>query len=343
MATSPNTDNYTLGKGVVFFDQLISGAYQGERDLGNAPAFTFNIALETLEHYSSRGGLKAKDKEIISQITPGLAFTLDEVNKENMALLTLGDTTTETQALGSVEGEVVAAPAILGNRVDLTYRGVISWNLPYDTGTVIFVVGETVSGAGGATGVVTAVTGDATSGTLQIVRTNTTSFVDDEVLTGDGTGSAAVSSLTGGTQSTSTPGILVQDSTDSTTYVAGTDYEVDISLSDDKIGRIRIIEDGTITAGEELHVTYQYDALSWTQIAAFANTQIIGKLRFVSDNPAGNQQELEVWSVSLVPSGDTALIGDDWSTLGFTGEILKDETNHPLSPYMNIIMDQVAT
>ena len=350
MSTAPNTDNYTLGKGVVFFDQLIAGTYQGERDLGNAPAFTFNIALETLEHYSSRGGLKAKDKEIISQITPGLAFTLDEVNKENLALLTLGDTTTETQVAGSATAEVVTAPAVLGNRVDLTYRGIINWYLPYDDSAadnVIFAVGEVVTGAGGATGVVLglAAGSTATSGTLIIARTNATAFVDDEAITGSGSGAAEVNSLTGGSQvpATTTPLVIVEDSTDTTTYVAGTDYEIDISLSDDKLGRLRIIEDGSITAGETLHVTYQYDALTWTQVAAFANTQVIGKLRFVSDNPAGNQQELRVWSVSLVPAGDTALIGDDWSTLGFTGEILKDETNHPLSPYMDIIMDQEAS
>jgi len=346
MATSPNTDNYTLGKGVVFFDQLISGVYQGERDLGNAPAFTFNIALETLEHFSSRGGLKAKDKEIISQITPGLAFTLDEVNKENLALLTLGDTTTETQTLGSATAEVVAGPAVLGNRVGLEKRGIISWDLPYDdiaADNVLFVVGEVVTGGGGATGVVTKITGDATAGVLQIARTNAIDFIDDETLTGGAAGIADVDSATGGTQTVGTPGILVQDEADTVTYVAGTDYEVDTTLSDDKIGRIRIIETGSITASEVLHVTYQYDALTWTQISAFANTQVVGQLRFVSDNPAGQQQELEVWSVSLIPAGDTALIGDDWSTLGFTGEILKDETNHPLSPYMNIIMDQEAT
>jgi len=58
----------------------------------------------------------------------------------------------------------------------------------------------------------------------------------------------------------------------------------------------------------------------------------------VSDNPAGTQQELEIWRCSLTPTGDTAMIGDDWSTLGFVGEVLKDATNHPNSPYMNIIM-----
>ena len=344
MAISPNTDNYTLGKGVVFFDQLISGVYQGERDLGNAPAFTFNIALEKLEHYSSRGGLKAKDKEIISQITPGLAFTLDEINKENIALLTLGSTSVVTQAIGVATEELLAVK--LDKRVDLDYRGIEYWVLPYDTGTFIFVVGEVVTGAGGASGTVVglAAGSDATSGTLYIAKSNATAFVDDEAITGDGTGAAAVASTTGGTLGTGTPIVLVQDAaTNLVTYVAGTDYVIDTTLSDDAIGRIKWLSGGTVTEGLAVDITYGYSALTYTMISTFANTQVNGKLRFVSDNPAGTQQELEVWSVSLTPSGDTALIGDDWSTLGFTGEILKDETNHPTNPYMQIIMDQVLT
>lgn len=273
MAISPNTDNYTLGKGVVFLDQLVSGVYQGERDLGNAPAFTFNIALEKLEHYSSRGGLKAKDKEIISQITPGLTFTLDEVNKENLSLLVLGDTTVVTQTGASITDEEITAH--LGKRTDLAERGVS-----------VVVVGDD------ATPTITYVEGPATNPLAN--------------------------------------------------------YEISTVLSDDKIGRILVHEDqsgcaAAITDEQTLFVDYTSAALTYTHISAFSNTQVIGKLRFVSDNPAGNQQELLIWSVSLTPSGDTAMIGDDWSTLGFVGEILKDETNHAASPYMDIIMDQVAT
>jgi len=341
MAIAPHPDNYTLGKGVVFFDQLVSSVYQGERDLGNAPAFTFTIALEKLDHYSSRGGLRAKDKEIISQITPGLTFTLDEVNKENMALLTLGDASTETQFLGNVVAEAITAN--LDMRTDLEFRGVSSWTLPYDGGSVIFVLGETVTGAGGAVGIVVSITGDSTSGTLVLALTNDTSYVDDEVITGSGTGAAVVNSLTGGTIYATTPVVLVQDDADTVTYVEGTDYKIDATLSDEKIGRIKFLSGGTVTDGETVHVTYGYAALTYTMIKAFANTQVIGRLRFVSDNPAGNQQELEVWSVSLTPSGDTALIGDDWSTMEFAGEILKDETNHPQNPYMAIRMNQALT
>lgn len=270
MATSPNTDNYTLGKGIVYFNRkdISTGVYSGERDLGNAPEFTFNIAIEKLEHYSSRGGLRAKDKEIISQITPGLAFTLDEVTKENLALLTLADIETVSQTGGAITDEVVVAN--LGMRVVLSERGI------------------------------SAVT-----------------VADDGVPT--------------------------------TTYVAGpasnplANYYIDTSLKDDVIGRIVIHADQSgcaapITEGQDLYVSYTSAAVTYTKIKAFAQTQVEGMLRFVSDNPAGQQQELEVWRVSLTPTGDTALIGDDWSTLGFTGEILKDETNHADSPYMNIIM-----
>ena len=340
MSLSPSTDNYTLGKGVVFFNQKnAAGVYLGERDLGNAPAFTFNVALEKLEHFSSRGGLKAKDKEIISQITPGLAFTLDEVNKDNLALLTLADIDEITQAMGAASAEAVVAR--LGKRTDLAFRELSSWLLPYDDSAadnVIFVAGEVVTGAGGATGIVLAVTGDATSGTLTIVKTNATAFVDDEAITGDGTGAAEVNSATGGSATTGTPLILVQDDADTITYVAGTDYEIDTTLKDDHIGRIKVLADGSIADGDTIHVTYGYAAAVYSKIKAFKQTVIEGMLRFVSDNPAGTQQQLEVWRCSLTPSGDTAMIGDDWSTLGFAGEILKDEIGHPDSPYMDIIM-----
>lgn len=257
---NPSTDNYQLGKGVVYFDRLdnATGLYTGERDLGNAPAFTYNIAIEKLEHFSSRGGLKAKDKQIISQVTPGITFTLDEISKENIALLTLADVTTVSQTGSTVTDELHVAH--LGMRVALAYRGI-----------------------------------------------------------------SAVS-ITNKTQ-TDTP--LVLD----------TDYSIVTALNDDKIGRILILSTAVnVDEGDEIEVSYTYATTTYTVIKAFAQTQVEGRLRFVSDNPAGTQQELEIWRVSLTPSGDTAMIGDDWSTLGFSGEILKDEANHPDSPYMQFIL-----
>ncbi len=339
MAISPNTDNYTLGKGVVYFDRkdMSTQLFTGERDLGNAPAFSFNVSLDKLEHFSSRGGLKAKDKEIISQITPGLSFTLDEVNKENLALLTLAELNEVAAASGSVTAENVIAH--VDKRSVLAHRGISSaYSLPYDGGTAAFVPGETVSGATGV-GIVMSVDGDATSGTLTIILI-TPGFVDNESISGSGSGSATVNSSSGESEIPNSVGILVQDDTDTTTYTFGTDYIVDISLKDNEIGRILIKSGGAITDGSTVHVTYAYSYSKYTEIRAFKETQIEGRLRFVSDNPVGMQQELEVWRVSLTPNGDTAYIGEDWSTLEFTGEILKDETGHPDSPYMTIRMSE---
>jgi len=337
MAYSPSTDNYTLGKGVIYFNQLKAGVYQGERDLGNAPAFTFNVALEKLDHYRSRGGLKAKDKEIISQITPGCSFTLDEINKENLALLTLANLNTVSQAAGTAVEEAVTAHR--GRRTNLAFRSIVSENLTYNTGTDLFVVGETVTGEDGATGVVLSVTGDDTSGTLVIARTNADLFVAGETLTGGTAGAASVAAAS--TPTIGNPQILVQNEGKTTTYVEGTDYSVLAEAKDNKIGRVYFLDNAstTLTDGESVVVTYGYAATEYTEIQAFTQTQIEGELRFVSDNPAGEQQFLDIWRCSLTPTGDTAMIGDDWSTLGFAGEILKDEVGHPDSPYMNITMD----
>lgn len=72
-----------------------------------------------------------------------------------------------------------------------------TYGLAYDGGTVLFSVGATVTGGtSGATGVVAAVIGTASSGTLHI-RSKTGTFQNDENLTGSG-GGAAVANIPSG-------------------------------------------------------------------------------------------------------------------------------------------------
>lgn len=87
----PNTDDYNLGRGILYFALLdIAGKPGAWRDLGNAPSFTITQEAETLEHQSSREGLKVTDKEVVISQAVTCAFTLDEVNSENLALLFSG-------------------------------------------------------------------------------------------------------------------------------------------------------------------------------------------------------------------------------------------------------------
>ena len=254
-----SADNYTLGKGIVNFNKKeVDGTYKGELDLGNCPEFSFNISIEKLEHFSSRGGLRAKDKEVISQVSPGVSFTLDEITENNLSLLTMADIEKITQATATVVDEQPGG-AYKGRMLVLANRSINASTITVD--------------------------------------------------------SAADAPLT-----------------------RGVAWDCLTTLKDDQVGRIRILDTYAGTEGDMVKVSYTAAAVTYTKLKALAQTSIEGFMRFVSDNPVGNQQELQIWRVSLTPSGDTAMIGDDWSTLAFTGEILKDETGHATSPYFNIIM-----
>jgi hypothetical protein len=58
--------------------------------------------------------------------------------------------------------------------------------------------------------------------------------------------------------------------------------------------------------------------------------------KFVADNPAGPNQIWEFWRVKLSPNGAFSLIGEEWSTVSFTGEGLADTDNNPSSSYFNV-------
>lgn len=250
-------ENYTLGKGILYFDRFQNGAYSGYRDLGNAPSFSFNVNIEKLEHFSSRGGLRVKDKEIISQLTPSCSFTLDEITAENFEILGLATIEDQSQAAATGQSETFAAAV---GKIVLSKKNV-----------------SNVTIAAGAT-----------------------------------------------------------------TLVAGTDYTMD--AADAKAGQITILDStavqAAITASDDLTVTYDCAQTDMKVVKLFTETEVIGRLKFVSDNPTGTQCTLLAKRVSLTPSGDTAFIGDDWSTLSFSCECLKSsDPADANSPYIDIIME----
>lgn len=96
----PNTGDYSLGRGIVY-EAAIDGTTElptiaGWRDLGNATEFNVSLETEKLEHQSSRQGLKVVDKEVILSQKMTIAFTLDELNDENVANFLSGATASHT-------------------------------------------------------------------------------------------------------------------------------------------------------------------------------------------------------------------------------------------------------
>lgn len=116
----------------------------------------------------------------------------------------------------------------------------------------------------------------------------------------------------------SVTGVGVKDATtSSTTYVAGKDY-----LLDETTGRITIMEGTTIPKDGGITVTWASEAYTHEFAISDADT-IEGSLRYVADNPAGDNIDFFMPWVQLTPDGDYALKGDDWQVMSFTLAILK--------------------
>lgn len=116
--------NYTLGRGRIFFDrftpaQVAAGIAaatqgQGERYFGNTPEVNIASSEETLDHFSSEGGIRVKDDSVSLQLGRTGALTCDHIDGENLALLFLSDgVNTVTQTSGTaVTWTVSASPGL---------------------------------------------------------------------------------------------------------------------------------------------------------------------------------------------------------------------------------------
>ena len=350
MPNAPDTDNYALGSGIAYFDvKDANGKYSGERDLGNCTVFNLGVAVDKLEHFTQRSGLRAKDKSVVSLITPSVAFTLDEINVENVALMFMGETSEVAQPASSalsflIDVSTMPDDEVKGNRyLDVgEYRNIGVYKLPYDGGAVAVAArGETVTGAGGATAVVLNLMSgsDTVSGTM-MVGTVTGTFVEDETISSSGTMTGVVNCPITSTHFDTASGILFDttdvaisdDSTNATILAKTVDYTVDSAT-----GRVYVVVGGGLAGADaDYDVEFAVKAQTFTKIMAFNETSIEGRLRFVADNAVGNNMSAMIWRVDLSPAGEVAMIGEDWQALEFGGEVLKDSVNHPDEPYYRI-------
>jgi hypothetical protein len=101
MPTSPDVQNYHIGKGVVSFKETSGSTFI---DLGNAPSFIYTPTVEKKEHFSSREGIKTKDFTAITQVGATVKFTLDEITATNLAFFALGDVDTTVPGAITING-----------------------------------------------------------------------------------------------------------------------------------------------------------------------------------------------------------------------------------------------
>lgn len=90
MATPPSTNNYTIGKGDLYIAEWSSSGPGAYSQMGNCPSIEMEPTIERLEHFSSRSGLRNRDKYPIVQTSYTLTFDCDEIAAANLAKFLLG-------------------------------------------------------------------------------------------------------------------------------------------------------------------------------------------------------------------------------------------------------------
>lgn len=104
-------NNYTLGRGEVFFARFIDNNKTpgGERYIGNTPELSLTIEQEVLDHFSSDHGIREKDESIALQVNRTGTMSTDNVNTENVALFFFGSASLVTEVGATITEEVLPA------------------------------------------------------------------------------------------------------------------------------------------------------------------------------------------------------------------------------------------
>jgi len=342
------TRDYTLGKGKVLFKPTGEAAYI---DLGNAPAFTINLAVEKLEHFSSRSGLSVKDLEVITKLGMGGSFTLDEPNANNLSMFVMSDMGAEAgpQTAGStaassianivldrwypmtlagtgtaaVDAAGVAADENLGTSTLALTGTSAAVTMAHEVRALILTSGTTgtfkLSVDGSAWGTTRTLTPVATTdGTYTCVAGD--GELEGIVLTFDEAAGLAAGDIfsfniayDGASRLTNLTAATVSGSVENTDFVL--DYKAGLFMA---LGTGNIVPDSTVAFAT---TTYGANADRVTTKGGTLNS-LKGDLYFVGDPPVGRILDIQGYC-SITPNGDFSLIGADWMQMQFSVEFLK--------------------
>jgi hypothetical protein len=189
---TPDPSFYNLGRGSVLaadLDVLTGLPSSGYRHLGNCTAFNISFENETLQHQSSRGGIKTTDLEIVVSQTTNISVTLDEISHQNLALAFSGEAADATSAVPTQNSakigfaDVLQVPSCL--KGTWVYLRDASGRRAYDVLQADLTVKTESGGAGGSPGA-TLVAGtdyilDAKQGGVFLLATGVTHVNGNEV------------------------------------------------------------------------------------------------------------------------------------------------------------------
>lgn len=323
---TPVTNKYKIAKGVVLFNQLLNGVYQGYRRIGNCPTVALTVTTASITHDSSEGGLQQTDFDEPSKITRTGKLTCDNLDIENQKLFLSADTSTVTQDTTPVTNYII----------DQTNAG------------FVYQLGESSSNQTGVRGIGSVVV-RVKEGDLAASRTNGATYAKGDFYV-PATPNAHYYVCT-------VPGIAAGSpptfKTDGTTFADGAATFKDLGLIivpstadvnytlDLDLGLISVVAGGAIALatafvaalavtgldGVGLRVDYTPIANTRTRLATSSTSQLNGKMKFIADNPFGENQDFYIPSVAIKPSGDMPFVGTDIAAVTFDLGINKLDSN----------------
>ncbi len=114
--------------------------------------------------------------------------------------------------------------------------------------------------------------------------------------------------------------VVVQDDTDTTTYVDGVDYELV-----PKAGYLIPLVGGAIADDDILHVAVTAPAFDGVIVSAMKIDQLEGRLTLVTNSNTSNDYEYVFKNVNITQDGDFALKGgDSFAEISYAGSITID-------------------
>lgn len=106
-------------QGELFLAKMVNGEPSALRSVGNTPELQLKITSDSTDHFESKTGMRAKDAVLRKQTGVSVSGTLEEITKENLAMVLSGKT---SEIVGAAVTETNLGAVKAGEMIDLGVR-----------------------------------------------------------------------------------------------------------------------------------------------------------------------------------------------------------------------------
>lgn len=351
---TPSKENLMLGKGKVFFDRFVNGMPTGKRHLGNCTALNLSTTTEKKEKYSSMQAETVLYASVVTQVNASAKITLDEYDRENLALVLLGENAVIQQAAQTGVTKTLE-DVVPGHFYELGHYDISNvvagggTPAPSVIGAVVPKAGNTSDGTVTTSGTYNGTVADKIYIKITSANTAAGALAGTKFQWKKGAGGTYSADVTpsNSTPSTLAEGVAVSLAlTGAQNFVSGDEFtftvtpatvgnfveNTDFKVFDAEAGLIQILTTGSIPKGADIPLTFDVGASKRVATSGASDVNIEGELYFLGDPTMGPAKILNIWRGKVTPDGDLGLITDDFGSFGLTVDAQDDRENHPDYP-----------